>query len=366
MQVVLDEISPEGVFNMKRVSILFITLLLICGQCFGKSFQKPEALMPGDTIAIIAPAYPLNSERVPRIAKRLKDMGFKVKYGPNIYERYGYLAGSDEERAKYLMAAYKDPEVKGIFPGTGGFGTTRMLDLLDYDYIRKHPKVFIGFSDITGLHLAINKKCSQITFHSPNPLWGLGSESGLHPFSEKYFWRAIKADKYFSDKGEKLPGGWTYEIPDDASKIVTIVSGVAEGRLIGGNLSLVAALMGTPYEIETKGKILFLEDVNEEPYRIDRYLSQLELGGKFEDVSGVVLGRWRKCVAEDPEESLTLEQVFNDYFSLRDYPVIVNFPIGHVSINATLPIGAMAELDADNRTLKVLEDPVMIPISTEN
>lgn len=327
---------------------------------------KPAALRPGDTIALVSPAYPADAARIKQARERLELLGFKTKEMPNLFTRWGYLAGSDEQRAEAFMAAFRDPEVKAVFPGTGGYGVTRMLDRLDYNVIRANPKILLGSSDITGLHLAIWKHCGLMTFHGPNSMYGLGGASGLHPFAERYLWRAVRADSYFDAEGRKTAPGWTYELtPDtvttDSERLVTLSPGKGRGRLIGGNLSLVAALIGTPYEIETRGMILMLEDVGEAPYRVDRMLSQLRLAGKLDGVSGVVLGRWRDCVADPGKPTFSVEEVFEQYFKDRPYPVLLQFPMGHVRPNATWPVGAMAELDADRQTLIVLEDPVTLP-----
>jgi muramoyltetrapeptide carboxypeptidase len=327
----------------------------------------PAALKPGDLIEIIAPAKYLDKERVTLATKRLEEMGFKVRHPKNLFRKKGFLGGTDEERAAELMAAFADPEVKAIMPGTGGYGTTRIIDDLDYDTIRKNPKILVGFSDITGLHIAINQRTGLVTFHSPLPEWGLGIDKNLSPFAAKWFWRAILAKEYpAGDIGYTI---FTHAAkpprPDDATLFedvpapVTMHGGKARGRLIGGNLSVLHAMMGSPYEIQTAGKILFLEDVGEAPYRIDRMLSTLKLAGKFDHVAAVILGRFTAREKEpkwDDDESM--DDVLNDYFASLGIPVVNDFPIGHVRYNATLPEGAMAELDADAQTLRLLENPV--------
>lgn len=329
----------------------------------------PKALAPGDTIEIIAPAKYLDKERVTLATKRLEEMGFKVRLPKNLFRRQGFLGGSDEERATELMAAFADPEVDAIMPGTGGYGTTRILDKLDYDVIRKNPKILVGFSDITGLHIAISQQTGLVTFHSPLPEWGLGIDKNLSPFAAKWFWRAILAKEYQGSKAGYTiftrpsvpPSPDDAKLFDDVPPPVTMHGGKAHGRLIGGNLSVLHAMMGTPYEIETDGKLLFLEDVGEAPYRVDRMLSTLRLAGKFDHVRGVILGQFsaRKEEAKwDDDESI--DDVLKDYFGKLGVPVLNRFPVGHVRYNATLPVGAMAELDADAQTLRLLENPVMI------
>lgn len=376
------------------VAILSVALAPTAGADEHPSYPPPiypVALQPGDTIAFVAPAGLLERPRMELAKRRLEALGFVVKVPNDLFRSRGYLAGEDQRRADELMAAFRDPEVDAVFPGTGGYGATRMLHLIDYDVIRENPKVFIGFSDITALHLAIRKKTGLITFHSPVPMWGLGSKENLHPFAEKYFWRALLRSEYFDSQGRALPTGYSYSTPANgpwaaglqdatdglpartgtgskppvarAPQIKAIVPGVGRGRLIGGNLSLIVALMGTEFEIDTDGAVLFLEDVGERPYRIDRCLSQLRLAGKFDHVAGVILGQFSDCKPEKDKPSLTLEQVFDDYFGKLAVPVIGNFPAGHSRYNATLPLGALVEVDANAGRMTVLENPVRLETS---
>lgn len=324
---------------------------------------KPAPLEPGDTIMFIAPAGELNQERVMLAKQRLEAMGFNVRIPDDLFREYGYLAGPDEVRAAEIMAAFEDPDVDAIFPGTGGYGVTRILDALDYRSIRRHPKLLIGFSDITGLHLAISRRAGLITFHTPNPQYGLGSEDGLSEFSAMYFWRALLKSSYYDDEGNRLPQGWTYEFPEEVPAPKTLATGKARGRLVGGNFSLIAATMGTPYEVQTRGRILFVEDVREAPYRIDRFLSTLRLAGKLDELNGVILGQFTHTVKEGQEPSeFSVQQVFEQYFADLGIPVIYDFPVGHYKFNATLPIGAMVELEVndDGCRVTVLEDPVKL------
>src|SRR6478735_10959319 len=180
------------------VSVLIVALA--ASQCMAEERKHselppifPKALAPGDTVIIVAPAKYLDVERVALAKKRLEQMGFKVRIPAGLFRKKGFLGGTDDERAAELMAAFADPKVNAIFPGTGGYGTTRILDKLDYDVIRRNPKILVGFSDITGLHIAINQQTGLVTFHSPLPEWGLGIDQNLMPFAAKWFWRAILA-----------------------------------------------------------------------------------------------------------------------------------------------------------------------------
>ncbi|MEO2047628.1 MAG: LD-carboxypeptidase [Pirellulales bacterium] len=254
----MTKLSP-----LKYIPVAYCLLTAICfAQQSQPSKVHPEGLRPGDTIMFVAPAGPLDQERMERAQKRLQALGFQIRVPDDLYRKRGYLAGSDEVRAAEIMAAFSDPDVKGVFPGTGGYGVSRMLDHLDYDIIGANPKIVIGFSDITALHLALAAKTNMITFHSPAPMWGLGSPDNLSEFSARYFWRSL-------------------------------------------------------------------------------------------------LGQFTKCGAEKGKSSLTLDEVFEDYFGNASYPIIKNFPVGHHKWNATLPIGALAEVNADAVSVRLLENPVI-------
>ncbi|QDU72350.1 S66 peptidase family protein [Mucisphaera calidilacus] len=346
---------PIDWFGRSAFTLLVVFLGLISG-CQSSEMVKPMALRPGDTIAFVAPAGELDKVRIERATGRLEAMGFNVVIPANLYRQTGYLAGTDQERADELMRAFLDPEVNAIFPGTGGYGTTRMLDLLDYDLIRKNPKVFIGFSDITGLHIALHEKSGLVTFHSPNPMWGLGSEGEWNPFARDYFWRALLADAYTTNEPYVIDADERVEYP-----ITTVRGGKARGVIVGGNLSLVQAVTGTDYQLDTRGKILYLEDIGEAPYRVDRMLRQLKASGQLDEIAGAILGRFTRRRSEDTsDETTTMEEVLDEYFAPLGVPVIRDFPAGHVSDNATLPMGVVVELDADAQTVTVLERPIRL------
>ena len=335
-----------------------LVLVLCCWAAVGsaRDVVKPRALKPGDTIALVAPARAGDPKTLPVTVASLEKQGFKVKVAPNALTRFGYLAGTDAERANAFMDAVRDPEVDAIFCITGGFGVTRMMDLLDYDEIRKQRKMVSGFSDITGLHLAIAKKSGLVSLHAPTSPFVYQRNEAKRPFANKYFWRTVLAETYTADRTER---GWTIPADEGTTECITIVGGKASGRLIGGNLSLVAALMGTPYEIETKGRVLFLEDVNEEPYRVDRMLSTLRLAGKLDKPAAVVLGMFTYEPEKGERVELAMDRLMKQYFEGRDYPVIYTFPVGHVENNATMPVGVKAEVDGDARTVRLLEDPLV-------
>jgi muramoyltetrapeptide carboxypeptidase len=320
-----------------------------------RPMRWPARLRPGDTIMFVAPAGELDKARMQLAKERLEAMGFRVTHRDDLYSQVGYLAGEDRRRADELMQAFRDPQVQGIFPGTGGYGTMRILAELDYEIIRTHPKVLIGFSDITALHAAVNRRAGLVTFHSPNPMWGLGSPENLADFSADYFWRAV------ADLGEPpVPRGtYTIEIPADVPQPVALGKGVARGRLTGGNLSLVSALEGTPYAVDPSEAILLIEDTREAPYRIDRMLRQLQLAGKLSQFRGAVLGQFTRNYDREEDQMtddarFSVDGVLRQYFAEAGIPVLMNYPVGHHRMNATLPLGGQVEVDADAGVLRVL------------
>lgn len=336
----------------------------------------PPALRSGDTIAIVSPAGPPEPERLEVAARRLESLGFKVRL-PKLPSRLpmDYLADTDAARADAVMSAFCDCEVDAIFTSTGGYGVTRILDRLDYRAIRNHPKILTGFSDITALHFAIHQRTGLVTFHSPNPTWGLGSDQGMSEFSQRWFWRAIRGSQSL-DSDRSVPGytlvpPWQRESRDPA--ITTLqpnavpkplsdsTRGIACGKLIGGNLTLIASLMGTPFEPDFRDAIVFMEDIGEAPYRIDRMLSTLRLAGKLDQANGFILGRFTRRDSEDTkDEKTTIDEVLEDYFASRRVPIIRDFPVGHVVDNLTLPFGVPCKLDADTTTLTILHEPVVV------
>jgi len=317
------------------------------------TWLTPKGLKPGDTIAVIAPAAPATQPEFAAYVKLMEGKGYRVISRPGLVGRKEhYLGGTDEERAGEINEYLRDPKVRMIMPVRGGFGVSRILDRIDYDALRRDPKVIAGYSDLTALHLAAARHARVVTFHSPMAMRDLWRENEkAYAFPAKSFRRSVFADQY--SVGQK---GFVVE-PPEGHQHSTLVGGRATGRLLGGNLSLVVTLMGTPHALEPKGAILFLEDVSEPAYRIDRYLSQLRLGGVLDQVAGVVLGSF--TTKEETEEKDT-QRVLKEYFGKLKVPVVTDYPVGHTPKNATLPHGALVELDADRGTLKVLENPVRV------
>lgn len=299
---------------------------------------RPKALKPGDTIGITATSGPTITENVRLAKEQLEGLGFKTKLAPSCFVSYGYLAGNDKLRADDLNNMFADEKVSGIICLRGGYGSTRILDKVDFNIIRINPKIFVGYSDITALHIAINQISKLVTFHGP--MASSDFANGLDDFSKKEFLRAVMNTKPMS-----------YILNPHNIEIQSLVKGKAHGVIVGGNLSLICATMGTQYEIDTKGKILFLEEISEEPYRIDRMLTQLALAGKFDDVAGIILGDWNDCESKIYSNSLSLIQVFEEVIMPFKKPTIFNLKAGHCKPKVTLPLGVNALLDADKNRL---------------
>ncbi len=298
----------------------------------------------GDTIGLVSPAGSESTNNIRNSICFLENLGFKVKAGEHIYDKYGYLAGSDVNRAHDFMNMFLDKDVNMVLCVRGGYGTMRILPLIDFSIITKNPKIFGGFSDITTLLNTIAIKCNLITFHSPM----CNSDFSDEPTLKNFLYTIMNAYKPYTIEN---PKGFNIKC---FSKIPFV-----EGQLLGGNLSLICSTLGTPYEIDTKDKILFIEDVGEEPYKIDRMLTQLILCNKLQQCKGLVLGQFTNCTLDNYKRSLTLEEVINDRILSLNKPTLINFQCGHSYPKLTIPIGAQVKLDCINGVVQVLE-PVII------
>ncbi|MEX0611976.1 MAG: LD-carboxypeptidase [Pirellulales bacterium] len=315
---------------------------------------KPKALRRGDTIGVVAPAGPVDRERLDRALDRLRHRGFRTKTYGDIDRSQGYLAGDDATRAAELMAAFADPDSAAVWCARGGYGVVRLLERIDFDVIGRHRKVFIGFSDITALHLAIQQQAGLITFHGPNLQDGFGKVNGMPAATEAALWRAVLAE----EQSDAQPG-YPFDLAGmEHVELRPLTKGVASGTLTGGNLAVLCGLMGTPFEIETAGRILFLEDVSERLYRIDRYLAQLSLAGKLQAAAGVLVGSFSYEENEPAEPEQAVSALLHEYLGGLDAPVMAGFPAGHAQYNAMLPMGASLKLDADARKVTLLENSV--------
>ena len=316
---------------------------------------RPRALKTGDTAGLITPStYVSDPDSLALAERTVAYFGLKPKWGKNVRRREGYLGGTVDERLDDLHSMFRDPEVKAIFAIRGGYGSAQLLDRIDYDLIRSHPKVFLGYSDITALHLAIHKKTGLVTFHGPVVL------SRFSDYKQQHFRQVLFETK---------PPGVVTNPPDSNALRPThalraVRPGKASGRLIGGNLTLISTTMGTPYEIDTRGRILFLEDVDEEPYRIDRMLTQLRLAGKLDDAAGIVFGECADCRPKDYKPSFnstfTLGEILDRILGSLKIPVLSGLTIGHTDDQLTLPEGVMATLDAGKQQL-ILEEAGVLP-----
>ncbi|MBA3958208.1 MAG: LD-carboxypeptidase [Parachlamydiaceae bacterium] len=339
---------------MRRYFILlFIYSLQLAAE---QPVIYPPALQKGDLIALVFPASYLvdqgkkAQEIINRKAKWLEQKGYRTILYPTKIHPEGYLAGSDTQRAAALMNAWKNPKVKAIWCFRGGYGTPRILDLLDYDWIHNNPKILIGMSDITALHQAIRQKTGLVTFLGPV----------LNYFDEKEgdFDGAYAFSEVEQLLVEHRVG--TIPMPVGFTPFKILKQGKAQGRLVGGNLSLIASLCGTRWEIDTDNKILVLEDVGEEIYRIDRLLWQLQDAGLFENPAGIILSSWHDCKSTS-QGSVSLQHLFEHYFDTAHYPVVMGFPSGHCKYQTTLPLNVLAEIDTKEQTVTLLTSAVSNP-----
>lgn len=304
---------------------------------------RPKALKRGDTLGIVAPAGPVTDRpRWEAAVRRLEGEGFRLKVFPGVLgEPHGYLAATDRQRRADLHAAFEDPGVDGILCAKGGYGSLRLLEGLDFDRLARNPKPFIGFSDITTLHLAIQARTGLVTFHGPMLVSSFAGHGGTE---------------------ENLPGLWDAVCgqgswPRCVGEGQVLVPGAAEGWLAGGNLATLVHLVGTPWMPDLSGALLFLEDLDEEPYRLDRYLTQLRLSGALSGVAGIACGDFLDCVPTALDKpSFTVEEVLLDAFGDLGVPVVTGLPFGHGQALPTFPVGGRARLEAG--TLSCLEPGV--------
>jgi muramoyltetrapeptide carboxypeptidase len=310
---------------------------------------KPKRLVAGDTVGLVLPASAaFESDEVQFGKDQMEALGFHVQIGAHAFDKYGYFAGRDRDRADDINRFFADDRIAGVVCYTGGWGSPRVLPYLDFDLIARKPKVVIGYSDITALINAIHQKTGLITFHGP-----VGG-SLFDPYTIENFRRVVMT----AEPAGLLPTPpkKANELVDRTNRIVKLAPGKATGRLAGGNLTLVSMLMGTPYEVDTKGTILFLEDTHEEPYRIDRMLTQLALGGSLARVAGFVWGRCTDCKYTGP--TFSLEEILRDRFSNLGVPAISGLSFGHIEQKLVMPIGVQATLDADAGTVSINESAV--------
>ncbi len=306
---------------------------------------KPKRLKNGDVIGICAPASPPESdEKLERGIRNLERSGYRIEVGKNVGNRHGYLAGTDKERADDINRLFANKHVKAIFTVRGGYGSHRILPLIDYHLIHLNPKIFVGYSDITAIHFAILSRTGLLTFSGP--MVAVEFAEGLGGMHEERFWQMLTSDKI-------LP-----VITASKSKGKIRIPGSARGRLLAGNLSIVTGLIGTPYFPSVSHPIYMIEEIDERPYKIDRMFQNLKLAGLLERAGGFILGNFSCCTPDPKKHSLRIAQVLDETFSGISYPVLSGIQYGHIRKSIAFPIGAYVRVNGNANTLEFLESGV--------
>lgn len=313
--------------------------------------QKPKKLEKGDRIGIISPATATEKRSdLIRAVETLEDWGYKVILGKNLNKTRGLVAGTEEERAADFNDMFRRDDVDAVFVAQGGYGSAQIINHVDFEAVKASPKIFTGFSDITSLHLALNKLAGLVTFHGPG-ISRFNSDE-LTDYTKASFLSALTSEKPLGDIKKASDKTW----------LNVINPGSAEGELIGGNLTLICASLGTPYEIETKGKILLIEDVDMEPWMMDHMLSHLRNAGKLDQAAGFIVGYCKNCVPYTANPGyhvdMTLEDVLDYYLKPLKVPAFYGLPLGHTKDIATLPLGVAVRVDADEQRFRVLESGI--------
>ena len=334
--------SSRRQFLQILAGTLLLSQLPLAASESSQTLIKPQQLMVGDTVGLISPASVIEQEELTKVIEFLIAYGFKVKVGQHVLDQYGYLAGRDADRAADVNAMFADDRVQAILTLRGGWGCNRILPLLDYDLIRRHPKILMGFSDITSLLLAIYARSGLVTFHGPVGI------STWNWFSLNYVERILL--KKEAIRLQNL----------SSHRVETITPGKTRGRLLGGNLSVLAALVGSPYLPTWKNSILFVEEVGEEIYRVDRMLTQLKLAGILDQLAGFIFAGCFDCPEEEEQEpTLTLTQVLSALIKPLGIPAWQGSMIGHLKNQFTVPLGVEVEIDAEQGTIVMLESAVL-------
>jgi muramoyltetrapeptide carboxypeptidase len=316
-----------------------------------KQLIKPARLRQGDLVGLIAPGGHTSDRAIDKAVRNIETLGFRAKPGANLREVHGNYAGQVQQRLDDLHAMFADPEVKAIWCIRGGSGCISLLAHLDYKLIRANPKVLLGYSDITALHLAIHRHARLVTFHGPV------ASSTMSEYSSEHMLAVLMDPQPSYTIPMALENSRrAVEAPHFAMR--TVHGGLATGPLMGGNLSLVSALSGTPYAADFRNSILFLEEVNEAPYRIDRWMTQLDLSVGLAKAAGVMIGICEECGPEHEDISLTLDQTFDLHLQPLKIPAVTGYSIGHIRNQFTIPMGVRATLDTERQTVTLLEPAV--------
>ena len=308
---------------------------------------KPPRLRPGDVIGLISPASaPSSQEMIKKGVAYLERLGYRVKIGPHAEKVHGYLAGTDDERAADFNSMIGDDTVKAIFAVRGGYGTPRILPLINYRMLKRRPKIVVGYSDLTALQLAIYHKVGLITFSGP--MAGVEMSEGIDPFTEEHFWRVLTSPTKLGKLKNPL---------DDPLRVLR--EGNCTGRFVGGNLATAISLLKTPFAPDFGGSILVLEDIDEAPHRVDRMLAQLRNAGILDRLAGLAFGKFINCVPSDPSKPfLPVEQVLENVSQEVQCPVVGNLQYGHLPRKLTIPLGVRAKMDTKKGVIEVLESAV--------
>lgn len=327
---------------------------LLNGQKSNRRHERPALLKParlnrGDLVSLITPGSYIPDAGLEKAVKNLEDLGLRVATGKNVRAKYGFVAGTDSQRLEDLHAAFANPEVKAVWCARGGYGCTRLLPYIDYHLIRKNPKVFIGYSDITALHLAFLQKTGLVGFHGPV------AQSSFTPYTLEHFVAVVMEGQ----ATHTIPLAEAYANPEDSLyKFSTLRKGRVQGELVGGNLSLLAAMAGTEFGLDARNKLIFMEDIEEKPYRVDRMLTQLRQSAHLHQAAGFALGIFAGCGPGEGDDSLTLQETIIDRLADTNVPAVYGLSFGHISHQCTLPMGVMAELDTEAQTIRLLESAV--------
>ncbi len=310
---------------------------------------KPKQLKPGDTIGVISPASrPPDEAVLKQGVAYLESLGYRVKLGEYVLAQRGYLAGDDRQRLDDLHAMFADPEVDAVFCSRGGYGTPRLLDEIQYDLLRQNPKIFIGYSDITALNMAFFRQAGLVNFSGP--MVAVECARGIHPFTADSLWSALTGNQ----------SQIAITNPNDQD-VKILKPGSATGLLFPACLSVLHGLLGTPYMPDFTGAILVLEDIDEEPYRLDRYFASMKAAGILDRISGLVLAQFIDCEASDPDKpGLAVDEVIHDYIDALAIPVLSELAYGHDRVKLTLPVGVQAKIDSNGPIINIIEPVVEI------
>jgi muramoyltetrapeptide carboxypeptidase len=307
-----------------------------------KKCIKPKALSPGDTIGLITPSSSITDEKLEKAISNMKMLGLKVKLGKHIKAINGYLAGTDEQRLEDLHNMFADDEVDGIWCIRGGYGVGRILPKINYNLIKKNPKVLIGYSDITALLLAVHQKTGLICFHGPV------ASADFSAYTVRHLKGALMNPQMSYTIDYAIDNN---SFTEPSYRIKVIRPGKAKGELTGGNLTLLAAMMGTDFQPKFKNKLVFIEDIGERPYRLDRMFTQILQSSDLHEAAGIILGVFADCEAKEGSRSLSLMEMFQDRLGHLEMPIIYGLSLGHIKNHMTLPVGIEAEMDTEKRTI---------------